>query len=148
VGLGVLASLAAAAGLIASDIGLLGLAVTAGAGLAAGAATLLCWPSARHWFIVRAWCVSPRVRVVPSPRHAHLVTLEVIRRPHPERVRPAPDTWTSPRRVAGGDGFGGTDERDTTRWPGAAVPPPRLSLDEDRAGQDGRSHAPVPADRW
>src|SRR6202012_2033489 len=41
----------------------LGLAVTAGAGLTAGAATLLCWPSARHWLISRAWCVITPHRV-------------------------------------------------------------------------------------
>jgi hypothetical protein len=208
--LGVLATVAAAGGLIAGQVGLLGLGVTAGAGLTAGAATLLCWPSARRWLAARARCVitphrvragcvnawvqtrsgrlpfvlatsatsygeqvrlwlragltaadldaardvlaaacwATEVRVVPSPRHAHLVTLEVIRRPHPERVRPAPGAWPSPRRIAGGDGLGGTDERDTASWPGEAFPPPRLSPDDDRAGQGGRNAAPVPADRW
>ena len=38
-----------AAGLAASTLGPLGLAVTAGAGLTAGTAASLRWPSARHW---------------------------------------------------------------------------------------------------
>ena len=32
-----------------------GLAVTAGAGLAAGTATLLYWPPARQWIVACAW---------------------------------------------------------------------------------------------
>ena len=46
--LGILALLAVPSGLIAAEFGLLGLAFTAGAGLAAGAAALLCWPPARQ----------------------------------------------------------------------------------------------------
>jgi hypothetical protein len=61
--LGVLAALAASSGFIASEFGLLGLAVTAGAGLAAGAAALLCWPPARQWCIARAWCLITPHRV-------------------------------------------------------------------------------------
>jgi hypothetical protein len=200
--LGILAALAAAAGFIASSVGLLGLAVTAGAGLAASAATLLCCPSARHWVIARAWCLitphrvragcasawvqtrsgrlpfvlatkptacgervrlwlfagltaadleaasgvlagacwAAQVRVVPSARHAHLVTLEVIRTPHPERKRPAhSEAWPTPRRLA--------DE-------GLGIPSPRLSPEEDgaeldgRGGRDGRSWAHVPDDEF
>jgi hypothetical protein len=205
--LGLLATLAATAGLIASDLGLIGLAVTAGAGLAAGAAALLCWPSARQWVIARAWCIitphrvrtacvnawvqtrsgrlpfimstlpadygeqvrlwlragitaadleaareilaaacwATEVRVVPSARQAHLVTLEVIRTSHPERVRPIPEAWPSPRRVAD-DGVGDTEERDTRRWPGETIPPPRLSPEEIGAEPDGRRPARVPDD--
>lgn len=156
--LGLLAAVAGSAALIASEAGLLGLAVAAGAGLAAGAAAMLCLPPARHWLIARAWCVitphrirtgcvhawvqtrrgklpivmaatpadygeqvrlwlragitagdlhaardvlavacwATEVRVVPSASHAHLVTLEVIRTDHSERVRPTPDAWSSP----------------------------------------------------
>ena len=66
------------------------------------------------------------VRVVPSASRAHLVTLEVIRTRHSERVRPTPEAWTSARRVAG-DGVGGTEERDTPRWAGEPDAP-SLSL--------------------
>jgi hypothetical protein len=55
--LGLLGSLVSAAGLIAGAIGPLGLAVAAGAGLTAGAAALLCLPSARHWAAARLWCL-------------------------------------------------------------------------------------------
>jgi hypothetical protein len=47
--LGIVALLAVPAGLIAAEFGLLGLAFAAGAGLAAGAAALLCWRPARRW---------------------------------------------------------------------------------------------------
>lgn len=201
--LGVLAALAGSAALIVSEAGLLGLTVTAGAGLAAGAAALLCLPSARRWLVARAWCVvtphrirtgcvnawvqtrsgrlpvvlaatptdygervrlwlragitagdlhaarevlavaclAAEVRVVPSASHAHLVTLEVIRTGHPERVRPAPDAWPSPRRVAG-DGRGGTEQRDTRRWTGDALPPPGLGQEDSRTEPGGRSPQP------
>ena len=43
--------------------GLLVLAVAAGAGLAASAAVLLCWPPARQWCIARAWCLITPHRV-------------------------------------------------------------------------------------
>jgi hypothetical protein len=186
--LGILAGLAAAAGLIASAVGPAGLAVAAGAGLAAAAAVLLCWPTARRWSISLAWCLitphrlragcmsawvqtrsgklpfilaatpadygeqvrlwlrtglSPadlhaardllaaacwatEVRVVPSPRHAHLVTLEVIRTRRPERRRPVPETWPYPRHSAG-DGLSDSEERDTGRWP-EDVPLASLSI--------------------
>jgi hypothetical protein len=63
--LGILAALGAAAGFIANAAGPVGLAVTTGAGLAAGAAVLLCLPSARRWLVTWAWClVTPhRIRV-------------------------------------------------------------------------------------
>jgi hypothetical protein len=206
--LGILAALAAAAGFIASAIGLLGLTVTAGAGLAASAATLLCWPSARHWLITRAWCLitphrvragcasawvqtrsgrlpfvlattpaaygeqvrlwllagltaadleaasgvlavacwAAEVRVVPSARHAHLVTLEVIRTHHPERTRPTPEAWPTPRHLVDG-GLGDTEQLDTQRWPGG-IPSPRLSPEEDRAELDERDRAHVPDDEF
>ncbi len=55
--LGLLTVLGTLSALIATSIGFNGLAVTAGAGLAAGAATLLCCPPARQWITVWAWCV-------------------------------------------------------------------------------------------
>jgi hypothetical protein len=210
--LGILATLGALSALIATSIGLNGLAVTAGAGLAVSAAALLCWPPARQCVIARAWCVitphrvragclnawvqtrsgrlpivlattptdygeqvrlwlragitaadlyaardvlaaacwAMEVRVVPSSRHAHLVTLEVVRTHHPERVRPTPQAWPYSRRVAD-DSLGDAEERDTRSWPGGMIPPPRLSPEEDRPGQvnpapgrvDVPSQAPV-----
>lgn len=201
--LGLLAGLAAAAGFVASRVGLIGLAVTAGTGLAAGAAALLCWPSARRWAIARAWClitphrvragckgawvqtrsgrlpfvmtVTPapygeqvrlwlfagltaadleaardvlaaacwatEVRVIPSTRRAHLVTLQVVRNQSQERTsalflpwspwlkwpgtsrkeyspRLTPDAWPPARRGAD-DGLGDAEERDTSSWPWA-----------------------------
>jgi hypothetical protein len=186
--LGILAGLGAPSALIAISIGLIGLAVTAGAGLAVGTAALLCWPPARHWIIARAWCVitphrvragcvnawvqtrsgrlpiilatnptdygeevrlwlragitaadllaardvlaaacwAMEVQVIPSARHAHLVTLEVIRTDHPERVRPTPQASPDSSRVAD-DSLGDAEERDTRSWPGRMIPPPRQS---------------------
>lgn len=183
--LGALAFVAAPAALIYSAAGLLGLAVTAGAGLAAGTATTLCWPSARRWLIARAWCVitphriragcasawvqtrsghlpvvlsavpapygervrlwlragltagdlhaardvlaaacwAAEVHVLPSARHAHLVTLDVIRVQRDERAPHVPDPWTFPRQVTG-EGQGEAEDRDTLRWPGAEIPVP------------------------
>jgi hypothetical protein len=54
--LGIVAALAVPSGLIATEFGVLGLAVAAGAGLAASAAALL-WSPARQWCIARVWCL-------------------------------------------------------------------------------------------
>lgn len=161
--------------LIATSIGLAGLAAAAGAGLAAGAA-LLCWPPARQRIVAQAWCfITPHrilagcanawvqtrrgrlpiilsaapapygerlrlwlragltaadlhatrdvlavacwateVRVVPCPRRAHLVILEVIRKVQPERMGPAPQAWPYSRRVEG-DRLDDPEERDSVR---------------------------------
>jgi len=204
---GILAALAGPSALIASEVGLIGLAVTAGAGLAASAAALLCWPSARHWIIARAWCVitphqvragcvnawvqtrsgrlpvilatnptdygeevrlwlragitavdvhaardvlaaacwAMEVHVVPSARHANLVTLEVIRTDHPERVRPTPQAWPGSPRVAD-ESLGDAEGRDTLSWPGETIPPPRLSHEEGWPGHARQNHVHVPDD--
>lgn len=62
--LGILATVAGLSVLIAASFGLIGLAVAAGAGLAAISA-LVCWPPAREWMVAMAWCViTPhRIRV-------------------------------------------------------------------------------------
>ena len=52
--LGIPTTLGALSALIATSIGLNGLALTAGAGLAVSAAALLCWPPARQCVIARA----------------------------------------------------------------------------------------------
>jgi hypothetical protein len=66
--------------------------------------------------VLAAACWAAEVRVDADTRHAHLVTLAVIRNSHPERTGPTPHSWPHPRRAAG-DGAGEPDERDTPRWP-------------------------------
>ena len=145
-----LAALAGLCLLIASNVGLIGLAVAATAAVA-----LIGCPPARAWLWARVWClITPHriltgcvnawvqtrsgklptvlsiaptdfgervrlwcpagitaadlaaarevlagacwareVRVIPNPRHAHLVTLEVIRHIHRERTVPTPTGW-------------------------------------------------------
>lgn len=99
--LGLLTVLGTLSALIATSIGLNGLAVTAGAGLAAGAATLLCCPPARQWITVWA---------------------EVMRTDHPERLRPTHQASPGSRRVAG-DSLGDAEGRDTRSWPSHAHVP-------------------------
>jgi len=192
--LGILAALAVSSWLIASAVGLLGLSVTAGAGPAVIAATLLLWPPARHWCTARAWClVTPHrvragcagawvqtrsgklpfilsttptaqgelvrlwlragltaadlyaardvlaaacwateVRVFRSPSRAHLVTLEIVRTRHPERLQPTPSAWPFLRHGAG-DGPGDVEERDTPRSAEDPVSTPRFSGKYNRA---------------
>jgi hypothetical protein len=151
--LGILAAAAGLSVLIEDSLGLIGLAATAGAGLAAIVA-LLRWPPARKQIVGRAWCVitphrirvgcvnawvqtrrgrlpivlrtvpanygervvlwcpagitaadllaarhllaaacwATEVRVVPSLRHAHVVTLQVIR----DQMRNVPDRLRTP----------------------------------------------------
>jgi hypothetical protein len=43
--------------------------------------------------ILAVSCWATEVRVIPSARHAHLVTLEVIRNHYPERPVPSPQDW-------------------------------------------------------
>jgi hypothetical protein len=69
--------------------------------------------------VLAAACWAVEVRVAADTRHAHLVTLAVIRNSHPERTGPTPYGWPHPRRAAG-DGAGEPDERDTPRWPSPA----------------------------
>jgi hypothetical protein len=97
--------------------------------------------------VLAAACWAMEVRVVPSARHAHLATLEVVRARHAERRRPTPEAWPNPRRVAD-ETPGGADERDTRRWPDGVVPPPRLSPEEDWPGLDRRSPVRVPDDEF
>ena len=97
--------------------------------------------------VLAAACWAMEVRVVPSARHAHLATLEVVRARHAERRRPTPEAWPNPRRVAD-ETLGGADERDTRHWPDGVVPPPRLSPEEDWPGLDRRSPVRVPDDEF
>lgn len=211
--LAILASFASLAAFIASSVGLIGLAVASGAGLAAGAALLFLRP-ARRRLIAVAWCLitphrvlagcanawvqtrsgrlpiilattpaaygervwiwlragitaadlnaardvlaaacwAAEVHVVPSPGHAHLVTLQVVRISHPERVQPTVQGWPYSRH-AGGDGLSDADERDTRRagWLDLRTPTPgregggRGGWQEKQPALNG--HAPAPTDQ-
>ena len=50
--------------------------------------------------VLAAACWAAEVRVMTDARHAHLVTLAVIRNSHPERTGPTPHGWPHPRRAA------------------------------------------------
>ncbi len=56
--------------------------------------------AARH--VLAAACWAAEVRVIPSARYAHIVTLEVIRKGYPERSDPALDGWPYSRHVEAG----------------------------------------------
>lgn len=60
--------------------------------------------AARH--VLAAACWAAEVRVIASPRYAHIVTLEVIRHIDPERTDPTLDGWPYSRHVE-------ADPRDT-----------------------------------
>lgn len=203
-----LACLGGLAAFIASNAGLIGLAVAAGAGLAAGT-TLLCLPPARQRLIAVAWCLitphrvlagcanawvqtrsgklpvilattpavygeqvliwlragitaadlhaardvlaaacwAAEVHVSPSPRHAHLVTLQVVRNSHQERVQPTVQSWPYSRHGEG-DGLSDADERDTRRGGWADLPAPRVSREESLPELDRQSYAPVLDNRF
>jgi hypothetical protein len=52
--------------------------------------------------ILAASCWAAEVRVIPSPRHAHIVTLEVIRNHYPERSVRSPQDWSFSRHGRAG----------------------------------------------
>lgn len=70
--------------------------------------------AARH--VLAAACWAAEVRVIPSLRHAHLVTLEVIRNQHSERIVPTPQGWPYSRYLDG-DATDDLDERDINAHP-------------------------------
>lgn len=158
--LGILAAAAGLSAIVADSLGLIWLAVAAGAGLAVLGA-MLRLPPARARLVARIWCIvtphriragcvnawvqtrsgklpfvlyaapaeygeqvqvwcragitaadlsaarevlaaacwAAEVRVVPSARHAHLVTLQVIRNFYPERSGATLDSWPYSRRL-------------------------------------------------
>jgi hypothetical protein len=68
--------------------------------------------------VLAASCWAAEVRVIPSVRHAHLVTLEVIRNHYTERPVQSPPDWPFYRR-AEGDPAGEDPEESAlaqTRW--------------------------------
>jgi hypothetical protein len=71
--LGILAAGAGLSALVAGSLGLIGLAATAGAGLAVAVAVLQ-WPPARARVVARAWCVITPHRVRTGCRHAWVQT--------------------------------------------------------------------------
>jgi hypothetical protein len=175
--LGILAAGAGLSALVAGSLGLIGLAATAGAGLAV-AVVLLQWPPARTWVVTRAWCVitphrvrvgcinawvqtrrgklpfilhtmptdygervylwcragiaaadlfaarhllaaacwAKEVRVAPSLRHAHLVTLEIVRKQYSERTGPTPNAWPYSRYLDGDPADDSEDRNTPLSW--------------------------------
>ena len=169
--LGMLAAIAGLSSLVAVSLGLIWLAVIAGAGLAVLGA-MLSWPPARDRIVARAWCIitphriragcvnawvqtrngrlplvlstiptgygqrvqlwcragttaadlsaarqvlaaacwAAEVRVIPSARYAHIVTLEVIRHLYSERTEPTLHGWPYSRQMEA-DAPDDTDER-------------------------------------
>jgi hypothetical protein len=69
--------------------------------------------AARH--VLAAACWAAEVRVIASFRHAHIVTLEIIRDRSPERTGPAPQGWPVTRPVAG-DALDDPQEPAITGW--------------------------------
>lgn len=67
--------------------------------------------AARHVLAVACWAAE--VRVMASFRHAHIVTLEIIRNLLPERTGPAPQGWPFTRH-------GQADDPDDPREPATA----------------------------
>jgi hypothetical protein len=49
--------------------------------------------------VLAAACWATEVRIIPSVRHAHLVTLEIMRDQHSERTRPILQGWPYFRHV-------------------------------------------------
>lgn len=80
--------------------------------------------------VLAAACWAAEVRIVPSGRYAHLVTLEIVRRRQPEPARPAPRPWPDPRYLPGG-GLSDAEDRDTTPGPAAVVPWQRTAVRDD-----------------
>lgn len=68
--------------------------------------------AARQLLAVACW--AQEVWVVPNPRHAHLVTLEVVRKQYSERTGPTPDAWPFSRYL---DGDPADDSRDRNTAP-------------------------------
>ena len=67
--------------------------------------------------VLAAACWAAEVRVAADARHAHLVTLAVIRNSHPRTDRADSPRLAAPPRTAAGESAGEPDERDTPRWP-------------------------------
>jgi hypothetical protein len=65
--------------------------------------------------VLAAACWAAEVRVIPSARHAHLVTLEVIRTPYPERTEPTLPGWPYSRRLEAG-ALDDPEEPDSATW--------------------------------
>jgi hypothetical protein len=75
--------------------------------------------AARH--VLAAACWAAEVRVVASFRHAHIVTLEIIRNHFPEPAVPAPRGWPFTRYVEG-DAADDPQEPVAADWRGEPTP--------------------------
>ncbi len=64
--------------------------------------------------VLAAACWAAEVRVIPSPRHAHIVALEIIRNPHTERGGATAPRWPYTRHVEAG----GQDDPQEPAMPG------------------------------
>jgi len=142
--LGILGLLAAAAGFIVSAAGPLALAATAGAGLAAGGAALLCWPSARRRVTARAWCL-----ITPHRIRAGCASAWVQDRDGrlPFILSATPAVYGERVRIWLLTGLTAADldaARGVLAVAGEAVPPPTLSPEEGWPERDRSSLAPVP----
>jgi hypothetical protein len=69
--------------------------------------------AARH--VLAAACWAAEVRVIASFRHAHIVRLEIIRAPFPERTVPTPQGWPFTRQMEG-DALDDPPEPAITGW--------------------------------
>jgi hypothetical protein len=67
--------------------------------------------------VLAAACWAAEVRVIPSPRRAHLVTLEIIRNPYTERSGATPPNWPYTRHVEA-DGQDDPQEPASRGWRG------------------------------
>jgi hypothetical protein len=56
------------------------------------------------------------VWVVPGGRYAHLVTLEVVRKQHPERTGPTPGAWPYSRYLDGDPADDPEDRDSSLSW--------------------------------
>jgi hypothetical protein len=76
--------------------------------------------AARH--VLAAACWAAEVRVIAGLRHAHIVTLEIIRNRYPERTGPAPRGWPFTRHGEAGEP-GDPREPATADWRGEPTAP-------------------------
>jgi len=75
--------------------------------------------------VLAAACWAAEVRVIPSAQHAHLVTLEVIRRRYPAPVGPAPQGWPHLPHVPHAEADAMDDPEEPARAGGWGEPPAR-----------------------
>ena len=90
--------------------------------------------------VLAAACWAAEVRVVPSARHAHLVTLEVIRNHYAERMGPTPQGWPYSHR-AEADVPDDPEEPASAGWRGESATLPSPLPGGNRSEPTGRAAA-------